>query len=56
LQILLRQDLAVLCGLAVGIIRAHHGNVIHGNVIHSNCLRVHVGGVQCLSDGAGGRS
>ena len=37
LQILLRLGLAVLCGLAVGINRAHHGNVTH-----PNRLRVHV--------------
>ena len=37
LQILLRLGLAVLCGLAVGINRAHHGNTSH-----PNRLRVHV--------------
>ncbi len=37
LQILLRLGLAVLCGLAVGINRAHHGNISH-----PNRLRVHV--------------
>lgn len=36
-QILLRLGLAVLCGLAVGINRAHHGNTSH-----PNRLRVHV--------------
>lgn len=37
LQILLRLGLAVLCGLAVGINRAHHGTTTH-----PNRLRVHV--------------
>ncbi|MEB3326732.1 MAG: MgtC/SapB family protein [Synechococcus sp.] len=37
LQILLRMGLAVLCGLAVGINRAHHGTISH-----PNRLRVHV--------------
>jgi putative Mg2+ transporter-C (MgtC) family protein len=37
LQALLRMGLAVLCGLAVGLNRAHHGTVPH-----PNRLRVHV--------------
>ncbi len=37
LQALLRMGLAVLCGLAVGVNRAHHGTVPH-----PNRLRVHV--------------
>lgn len=37
LQILLRLGLAVLCGLAVGMNRAHYGNTSH-----PNRLRVHV--------------
>ena len=37
LEVLLRLGLAVLCGLAVGINRAHHGNTSH-----PNRLRVHV--------------
>jgi putative Mg2+ transporter-C (MgtC) family protein len=37
LQILLRLGLAVLCGLAVGINRVHHGTTTH-----PNRLRVHV--------------
>jgi putative Mg2+ transporter-C (MgtC) family protein len=36
-EVLLRLGLAVLCGLAVGINRAHHGNTSH-----PNRLRVHV--------------
>jgi putative Mg2+ transporter-C (MgtC) family protein len=37
LEALLRMGLAVLCGLAVGLNRAHHGSVPH-----PNRLRVHV--------------
>ena len=37
LEALLRMGLAVLCGLAVGVNRAHHGNTPH-----PNRLRVHV--------------
>jgi len=37
LEVLLRMGLAVLCGLAVGLNRAHHGSVPH-----PNRLRVHV--------------
>ena len=37
LEALLRMGLAVLCGLAVGVNRAHHGTVPH-----PNRLRVHV--------------
>ena len=36
-EVLLRLGLAVLCGLAVGFNRAHHGSVTH-----PNRLRVHV--------------
>jgi putative Mg2+ transporter-C (MgtC) family protein len=37
LEVLLRLGLAVLCGMAVGFNRAHHGSVTH-----PNRLRVHV--------------
>jgi putative Mg2+ transporter-C (MgtC) family protein len=37
LEALVRMGLAVLCGLAVGVNRAHHGNTPH-----PNRLRVHV--------------
>ena len=37
LEALLRMGLAVLCGLAVGVNRAHHGSTPH-----PNRLRVHV--------------
>lgn len=37
LEALLRMGLAVLCGLAVGVNRAHHGDIPH-----PNRLRVHV--------------
>ena len=37
LEAILRMGLAVLCGLAVGLNRAHHGTVSH-----PNRLRVHV--------------
>ena len=38
LDSILRMGLAVLCGLAVGLNRAHHGGTVHPNRLRVHCL------------------